>query len=115
LPELFVPPWPPPQESHRAKKDSIMKLLLSLTAAATLLVAVPTWASCTPEEAEQKAQQLAAKVQQLTEQNPQKAKEINDELQAMNLKTESKDRASHCDLYDKRIKELETAKDKSEN
>ncbi|MEK1942125.1 MAG: hypothetical protein AAAB16_17290 [Pseudomonas sp.] len=92
-----------------------MKTLLSLTAALTLLTAVPAWASCTPEEAEQKAQQLAAKVQQLTEQNPQKAKEINDELQAMDLKTKSADKASHCDIYDKRIKELETAKDKSEN
>ncbi|PTQ68221.1 hypothetical protein [Pseudomonas sp. GV071] len=92
-----------------------MKRLLSITAAVTLLAAGSTWASCTPEEAEQKAQQLAAKVHQLTEQNPQKAKEINDEIEDMNLKTKSADKASHCDIYDKRMQELETAKDKSEN
>ncbi|MEN0106308.1 MAG: hypothetical protein AAGC84_07760 [Pseudomonas sp.] len=92
-----------------------MKSLLSITAALTLLAAGSTWASCTPEEAEQKAQQLAAKVHQLTEQNPQKAKEINDEIEDMKLKTKSADMASHCDIYDKRMKELETAKDKAEN
>lgn len=92
-----------------------MKLLLSITAAATLLAAGSTWASCTPEEAEQKAQQLAAKVQQLTEQNPQKAKEINDQVEDMRLHTNSADRASHCDIYDKRMKELEAAKGKAES
>lgn len=92
-----------------------MKLLLSITAAATLLAAGSTWASCTPEEAEQKARQLAAKVQQLTQQNPQKAKEINDEVEDMKLHTKSADRASHCDIYDKRMQELEAAEKKTDS
>lgn len=90
-----------------------MKILLSITAALTLLTAVPSWA-CTPEEATAKREQLAKEVQKLTEQNPTKAKEINDELQKMNLETASKDLPDKCQLIDKRLKELNTAEKKAE-
>ncbi|MET0946872.1 MAG: hypothetical protein ABWY17_00275 [Pseudomonas sp.] len=90
-----------------------MKTLLSITAALTVLTAVPSWA-CTPEEATAKREQLAKEVQKLTEQNPTKAKEINDELQKMNLETASKDLPDKCQLIDQRLKELNTAEKKAE-
>ena len=88
-----------------------MKTLMSITAAATLLLALPTWA-CTLEEATQKREELAKEVSKLTEQNPQKAKEINEELQGMKLGTESKDLPDKCQLIDKRMQELKAAEKK---
>ncbi|WP_426119370.1 hypothetical protein [Pseudomonas sp. DSP3-2-2] len=90
-----------------------MKILLSITAALTLLSAVPSWA-CTPEEATAKREQLAKEVQKLTGQNPAKAKEINDELQKMDLETASKDLPDKCQLIDQRLKEMNTAEKKAE-
>jgi hypothetical protein len=91
-----------------------MKTLLNLTLAATLVCAVPAWA-CTPEEATAKREQLAKEVTRLTEQNPAKAKEINDELQKMDLGTAAKDLPDKCQLIDQRLKELGTAEKKAES
>jgi len=91
-----------------------MNNLIKLTLAATLTCALPAWATCTPEEATIKREQLADKVTKLTEQDPAKAKEMNDELQAMNLETSSKDVPDKCQLIDKRLKELEEAQNKAE-
>ncbi|NER59005.1 hypothetical protein G3435_01430 [Pseudomonas sp. MAFF212428] len=88
-----------------------MKTLMSISAAATLLLALPGWA-CTLEQATQKREELAKEVSRLTEQNPQKAKEINDELQGMKLGTESKDLPDKCQLIDKRMQELKAAEKK---
>ncbi|MFK0036683.1 hypothetical protein [Pseudomonas monteilii] len=90
-----------------------MKPLRALTCVILLACALPAWA-CTPEEATQKREELAGLVTQLTEQNPQKAKEINDELQGMDLETASKDLPDKCQLIDQRIKELKTAEKKAE-
>ena len=90
-----------------------MKTLLSLITAWTLLTALPAWAACTPEEATAKREQLAQEVQKLTEQNPAKAKEINDELQKMELKTEAAEAPDKCQLIDERINELEAAEKKA--
>ena len=89
-----------------------MKTLLKLTLAATLTCALPAWA-CTPDEATLKREQLAQEVTKLTEQNPAKAKEINDELQAMDLETASKDMPDKCQLIDKRLQELKQAEKKA--
>ncbi|WDY59367.1 hypothetical protein [Pseudomonas sp. PSKL.D1] len=89
-----------------------MKLLLPIVCATALLGALPAWA-CTPEEATQKREELAGLVSQLTEQNAQKAKEINEELQGMELGTASKDLPDKCQLIDKRIQELKTAEKKA--
>ncbi|WP_207281274.1 hypothetical protein [Pseudomonas sp. FW300-N2F2] len=89
-----------------------MKTLLKLTLAATLTCALPAWA-CTPDEATLKREQLAQEVTKLTEQNPAKAKEINDELQAMDLETASKDVPDKCQLIDKRLQELKQAEKKA--
>ncbi|PBJ23424.1 hypothetical protein BSG18_20890 [Pseudomonas ogarae] len=90
-----------------------MKTLLTLTLAATLTCALPAWATCTPEEATAKREQLAQEVTKLTEQNPAKAKEINDELQAMDLETASKGVPDKCQLIDKRLEELKNAEKKA--
>jgi hypothetical protein len=89
-------------------------LLKTLTLAATLACALPAWA-CTPEEATAKREQLAREVARLTEQNPTKAKEINDELQKMDLGTAAKDLPDKCQLIDQRLKELGTAEKKAES
>ncbi|MBF8730664.1 MULTISPECIES: hypothetical protein [Pseudomonas] len=90
-----------------------MKRLLPIMCASALLYALPGWA-CTPEEATQKREELAGLVTQLTEQNPQKAKEINEELQGMDLGTASKDLPDKCQLIDKRIQELKAAEKKAD-
>jgi len=89
-----------------------MKTLLNIAAAASLLLALPSWA-CTLEEATAKREELAKEVSKLTEQNPQKAKEINDELQKMELGTASKDLPDKCQLIDKRLQELKAAEKKT--
>ena len=85
-----------------------MKSLMNLAIAATLLTALPAWA-CTPEEATVKREQLAQEVAKLTEQSPTKAKEINEELQKMDLDTESAEFPDKCQLIDARLKELKEA------
>ena len=90
-----------------------MKPLLPITCVIALSCALPVWA-CTPEEASKKLEEMAGLVTQLTEQNPQKAKEINDELQGMDLGTASKDLPDKCQLIDQRIKELKTAEKKAD-
>ncbi|PVZ59980.1 hypothetical protein C9422_08245 [Pseudomonas sp. B1(2018)] len=89
-------------------------LLKKLTLAASLACALPAWA-CTPEEATAKREQLAQEVAKLTEQNPTKAKEINDELKKMDLGTASKDLPDKCQLIDQRLKELGAAEKKTES
>lgn len=91
-----------------------MKTLMNLTVAAALLTALPTWA-CTPEEATAKREELAKQVTRLTEQNPAKAKEMNDELQKMDLDTESAEFPDKCQLIDARLKELTEAAAKADN
>ena len=90
-----------------------MKTLLKLTLVAIFACALPVWA-CTPEEATAKREQLAREITKLTEQNPAKAKEINDELQKMDQGTASKDLPDKCQLIDQRLKELGTAEKKAE-
>ncbi|UCZ86823.1 hypothetical protein LGQ10_11195 [Pseudomonas sp. L5B5] len=91
-----------------------MKTLSMLTLAGSLLLALPAWA-CTPDEATAKREQLAREVSKITEQNPAKAKEINAELQKMQLGTANKDLPDDCQLIDQRLKELATAEKKVEN
>ncbi|MEG1040482.1 MAG: hypothetical protein RSE94_11270 [Pseudomonas sp.] len=85
-----------------------MKTLLNIAAAASLLLALPSWA-CTLEEATEKREELAKEVSRLTEQNPQKAKEINEELKGMKLESASKDLPDKCQLINKRLQELREA------
>ena len=90
-----------------------MKIVVSIATATALLCALPAWA-CTPEEATAKREQLAEKVRTLTQQNPQKAKEINQELEEMPLETAAQDLPDKCQLIDQRLKELDEAAQKAE-
>ncbi|MGH8438408.1 MAG: hypothetical protein ACRERW_05005 [Pseudomonas sp.] len=74
-----------------------MKALLNIAAAASLLLALPSWA-CTLEEATEKREALA--------------KEINDELKGMKLGSASKDLPDKCQLIDKRLQALRTVEKK---
>lgn len=89
-----------------------MKTLLSVAAAMALLVSAGSWA-CTADEATRKREQLAQEVQRLTEKNPTKAKEINEELQKMDLKSEAAELPDKCQLIDQRLKELNEAQKKA--
>lgn len=91
-----------------------MSTLKTLTIAAALLTALPAWA-CTPEEATAKREALAKEVTRLTEQNPTQAKEMNAELQKMDLDTESARLPDKCQLIDARLKELKEAAAKAKN
>jgi hypothetical protein len=93
--------------------EAIMKILMSITTALTLLAAVPVWA-CTPEEAEAKREQLAQEVQRLTQQNPAKAKELNQEIKDMQLETAAKDVPDKCQLIDQRLREMDEAAKKAQ-
>ncbi|CRM98217.1 hypothetical protein [Pseudomonas sp. 22 E 5] len=91
-----------------------MSTLKTLAIAAALLTALPAWA-CTPEEATAKREALAKEVTRLTEQNPTQAKEMNAELQKMDLDTESARLPDKCQLIDARLKELKEAAAKAKN
>ncbi|MCU1778208.1 MULTISPECIES: hypothetical protein [unclassified Pseudomonas] len=91
-----------------------MKTLMNLAIAATLLTALPAWA-CTPEEATAKREQLAQEVTRLTQQNPAKAKEMNAELQKMDMDTTSADLPDKCQLIDQRLKDLDKAAAETKN
>ncbi len=91
-----------------------MKTLMNLAIAATLLTALPAWA-CTPEEATAKREQLAQEVTRLTQQNPTKAKEMNAELQKMDMDTTSADLPDKCQLIDQRLKDLDKAAAETKN
>lgn len=91
-----------------------MKTLMNLAIAATLLTALPAWA-CTPEEATAKREQLAQEATKLTQQNPTKAKEMNAELQKMDMDTTSADLPDKCQLIDQRLKDLDKAAAETKN
>jgi len=91
-----------------------MNTLKNLALAATLMTALPIWA-CTPEEATAKREQLAQEVTKLTKQNPTKAKEINAELQKMDMDTTAADLPDKCQLIDQRLKDLAKAAAETKN
>jgi len=77
--------------------------------AALTFCASPAALACSAEEATQKAEQLAAKVNEITQDDPQRAEELHEELEQMRLKTSSAELESACEAYDQRIRELERA------
>ncbi|BAN47138.1 hypothetical protein [Metapseudomonas resinovorans] len=91
-----------------------MNTFRALGAALILLAPLYGHAACTTDEAAAKAEQLAAKVKQVTESNPEKAREINEEMKALKPQTQTKGGEEECTIYDQRIKELEEADRKAE-
>lgn len=65
--------------------------------------------ACTPEEATAKAEQLAAKVAEITQRDPQRAAALREELKDLDPQTRSDELGNDCDAYDQRLRELEEA------
>ena len=82
-------------------------LMITLTAALRASPAAP--AQCTPDEVTAKAEQLAERISQLTERDPQRAEEINEQIRQMELKRSADQLGDECEAYDKRLKQIEEA------
>ncbi|WP_407291831.1 hypothetical protein [Stutzerimonas zhaodongensis] len=84
------------------------RLLIPVTLA--LLASQPVFAEqCTTDEINAKAKQLADRVNELTESNPERAAEINQELRDMEVKQTAEQLGSECEAYEKRIEHVEQA------
>ncbi len=82
-------------------------LMIPLTA--VLLASQPVFAQCTTDQVNAKAEELAERVNQLTENNPKRAAEINEELKEMEVKRTAEQLGDECEAYDKRLKQVEQA------
>ncbi|WP_417787084.1 hypothetical protein [Stutzerimonas xanthomarina] len=75
-----------------------------------LLASQPVFADqCTTDEINAKAKELADRVNALTESNPKRAEEINEELRDMEVKQTAEQLGNECEAYEKRIKHVEAA------
>ncbi|HCJ29740.1 MAG TPA: hypothetical protein DHV63_10700 [Pseudomonas sp.] len=90
-----------------------MKYLM-LAAAAALLASQPVFAECTTDQINDKAKQLAERVNQLTESDPERAAEINEELREMEVKQTADQLGDECEAYDKRLQHVEEAEKKAD-
>ncbi len=59
--------------------------------------------ACTADEATAKAQELAAKIEEITQRDPQRAAVLREELK----QAQPQSSATDCDAYDQRLQELE--------
>ena len=82
-------------------------LMIPLTA--MLLASQPVFAQCTTDQINAKAQELAERVNQLTENDPNRAAEINEELKDMEVKQTAEQLGDECETYDTRLKHVEQA------
>ena len=76
--------------------------LLTMTLTAALLASPAVHAACTTDEVNAKADELAKRVNQLTESNPERAKDMDAKRSADQLGDE-------CEAYDKRLQQIEQA------
>lgn len=82
--------------------------ILIVTALASLLAA-PSAFACTSDEADRKAQELAEKVNQVTQSDPDRAAAINEEIRQMQISRTTENLVNECRAYDIRMQELEQA------
>ncbi|TBU99918.1 hypothetical protein [Stutzerimonas kirkiae] len=73
------------------------------------LLASPLALACTVDEANEKAAHLAERISQLTQSDPQRASEINEEMHKMDLERSGEQLGDECQAYDIRLKHLENA------
>lgn len=84
------------------------RLMIPLTFA--LLASQPVFADqCTTDQITAKAKELADRVNALTESDPKRAAEINQELRDMEVKQTAEQLGSECEAYEKRIDHVEQA------
>jgi len=81
-------------------------LMIALTA---LLASQVAWATCTPDEVNRKAEELAERVSQLTQSNPELAKQINEQLKQMDVERGADELGDECQAYDQRLEHIEQA------
>lgn len=72
----------------------------------TLLLSGPVLA-CTPEEATAKAEELAKKVAQITEQDPERAARLHEKVEKRGGETQADELQTDCEAYDQRLRELD--------
>jgi hypothetical protein len=82
-----------------------MQLRLSCAFCA-LLLSSPVLA-CTPEQATAKAEELAAKVAQVTEQDPERAARLHQKIEERGVETQADDLRNDCEAYEQRLRELD--------
>ena len=85
-----------------------MKYLM-IPLAAALLASQPAFAQCTTDMINAKAEELAERVSQLTERNPERAAEINEELKEMEEKRTTDELGDECQAYERRLQHIEQA------
>lgn len=85
-----------------------MKYLM-IPLAAALLASQPAFAQCTTNMINAKAEELAERVSQLTERNPERAAEINEELKEMEVKRTADELGDECQAYERRLQHIEQA------
>lgn len=90
-----------------------MKYLM-IPLAAALLASQPALAECTTDQINVKAEQLAERVNQLTENDPERAAEINEELREMEVKRTADELGDECQAYDRRLQHVEEAEKKAD-
>ncbi|TCD20007.1 hypothetical protein E0D86_16335 [Pseudomonas sp. IC_126] len=90
-----------------------MKYLM-IPLAAALLASQPALAECTTDQINAKARQLAERVNQLTESDPERAAEINEQLREMEVKQTADQLGDECQAYDKRLQHVEQAEKKAD-
>lgn len=88
-----------------------MKFTAAATLTALLLIQGQAFASCTPEEATAKASELAAKIDAITQDDPERAAQLRQELIEQDPETASDTLSDSCEAYDQRLRELDTAKE----
>ncbi|MHA6493980.1 hypothetical protein ACX0MV_12130 [Pseudomonas borbori] len=87
------------------------KTALGMCAAFALFAQSTAYASCSSEEATAKAEQLAAKIEEITQKDPARAAQLRAELKETSPETSSDELENGCEGYDQRLKELEKAGD----
>ena len=82
--------------------------------AISLLASQAAYAQCTPEEVDAKARELAERVNQLTENDPERAREINEEIRQMDAKRTADQLGDECEAYERRLQQIEEAEKRAD-
>ena len=82
--------------------------------AISLLASHAAFAQCTPDEVDAKARELAERVNQLTENDPERAREINEEIRQMDAKRTADQLGDECEAYERRLQQIEEAEKRAD-
>ncbi len=91
-----------------SQRSAPMRYLM-IPLAAVLLASQPAFAQCTTDMINSKAEELAERVNQLTERDPKRAAEINEQLREMEVKRTANELGDECEAYEQRLQHIEQA------